>query len=98
MRISDWSSDVCSSDLPTMGKDQRDRLRPLTRLPDEMNGKPVNCDAVMGELVDRPLGLTPIEFALPCPRQLAKIAAIEAIAPAHVLHLDRKSTRLNSSH
>src|SRR3546814_7951847 len=69
-----------------MGKDQRDRLRPLTRLPDEMNGKPVNCDAVMGELVDRPLGLTPIEFALPCPRQLAKIAAIEAIAPAHVLH------------
>src|SRR3546814_8721979 len=27
-----------------------------------------------------------IEFALPCPRQLAKIAAIEAIAPAHVLH------------
>src|SRR3546814_425162 len=116
MRISDWSSDVCSSDLhiegiggvapvccgigqgtdyllhvpecpgPTMGKDQRDRLRPLTRLPDEMNGKPVNCDAVMGELVDRPLGLTPIEFALPCPRQLAKIAAIEAIAPAHVLH------------
>src|SRR3546814_4215356 len=69
-----------------MGKDQRDRLRPLTRLPDEMDGKPVNCDAVMGELVDRPLGLTPIEFALPCPRQLAKIAAIEAIAPAHVLH------------
>src|SRR3546814_19241117 len=83
MRISDWSSDVCSSDLhiegiggvapvccgigqgtdyllhvpecpgPTMVKDQRDRLRPLTRLPDEMNGKPVNCDAVMGELVDR---------------------------------------------
>src|SRR3546814_13045219 len=51
-----------------------------------MNGKSVNCDAVMGELVDRPLRLAPIEFALPRPGQLAKIAAIEAIAPAHVLH------------
>src|SRR3546814_15607952 len=111
MRISDWSSDVCSSDLPeisrrsgvnaqpgqrrrkckagqgrddhiegiggvapvccgigqgtdyllhvpecprpTMGKDQRDRLRPLTRLPDEKKGKSVNCDAVMGEQIGR---------------------------------------------
>src|SRR3546814_1489617 len=28
MRISDWSSDVCSSDLPLRGREGRDRLSP----------------------------------------------------------------------
>src|SRR3546814_8499565 len=35
MRISDWSSDVCSSDLQRIGDDQRQRARALLRDPDD---------------------------------------------------------------
>src|SRR3546814_6800924 len=102
-QVTDYLLHIPECPRPTMGKDQRDRLRPLTRLPVEMNGKSVNCDAVMRELVDPPLRLAPLEFALPRPGQLAKIAAIKAIAPAHVLHFggatrERTSTRVHSSH
>src|SRR3546814_16206908 len=47
MRISDWSSDVCSSDLPQRSDERLDRLLVLERLDD--CDHPFDIDAVAGE-------------------------------------------------
>src|SRR3546814_6028938 len=93
MRISDWSSDVCSSDLPNSPRGrkprafllQQERLALLLRsgrrwraAPDE-GASAASCSALLHEQPES-------KAALRCAR-----------APSSALR-DRKSTRLNSSH
>src|SRR3546814_1884928 len=99
MRISDWSSDVCSSDLPGLRKDPGDML---FRLADPLADKLAEVDLVevYPPLAGHQLGGHRLSGA---GRPGKKCN--EAPAEAHLaveLHLlkegDRKSTRLNSSH
>src|SRR3546814_4263182 len=101
MRISDWSSDVCSSDLvPDV------LARSVGRF---TNAPPAGAfrgfgvpqaalahEALMDDLAAQ-LGIDPLEF-----RALNAIRVGDATATGQVLEasagLDRKSTRLNSSH
>src|SRR3546814_3583144 len=107
MRISDWSSDVCSSDLPAViasitivAHDEivpgRNLHRALLPLVDER--QPVDLQdlvLVPGDLLGQQAG----------PGHLGAAAHPDVVADALVgerlavhEHLDRKSTRLNSSH
>src|SRR3546814_8092102 len=101
MRISDWSSDVCSSDLPTRtATRERVRRRPLGRTLGTAAGHPYSV-------------LLPVGFALPPPLPEARCALTAPFHPCppkpdrgpaqaggllSVALSDRKSTRLNSSH
>src|SRR3546814_2280093 len=68
MRISDWSSDVCSSDLPTRtATRERVRRRPLGRTLGTATGHPYSV-------------LLPVGFALPPPLPEARCALT---APFH---------------
>src|SRR3546814_7766815 len=100
MRISDWSSDVCSSDLPRTGFFRRSQamndLFRKTALPVILLASTVlfaGC-ATQGKpppviSLDEPVQAQP----LPEPP-----APVEVVAVPEVLPIDRKSTRLNSSH
>src|SRR3546814_8269815 len=110
MRISDWSSDVCSSDL-LADPAQVDGLIPAViekfgRAPDLL----VNNAALFaeGEWTDLSAAALAemMQVNLSAPVMLAKtlVAASEGKRPA-IVHIvdqrvvqDRKSTRLNSSH
>src|SRR3546814_4188632 len=97
MRISDWSSDVCSSDLKGQGKcgpsfrmvgcgdpdTKRFGKTPRDRQPQPATAMPVAASALGKGIEDRPLG--------------AWFDPLAAIAHGQC-HADRKSTRLNSSH
>src|SRR3546814_2911505 len=110
MRISDWSSDVCSSDLilvgaaataglgggfverdlpAGLGKAQRGR-KPGEAGTDDM-GAP--GDAARREGVSH--GLEPVPQRYPQFLHLGQTDVVAGVLPAE---LDRKSTRLNSSH
>src|SRR3546814_5421364 len=102
MRISDWSSDVCSSDLG--------QRHGLTSPHDDVTGRPSDA----GEHVAQ-AGSTPTGIAVG-PEHLGQLVAVHTSAahrealhyvgrhphrPSHVLTASvevRKSTRLNSSH
>src|SRR3546814_2793706 len=97
MRISDWSSDVCSSDLPTP-------LRSFGRLvaPGEYRTS-VTRPAMFADYLTEQLTLLmedyDIEVEAVAGRQ--EIPFPYVIDPGHEMSLDevdRKSTRLNSSH
>src|SRR3546814_9848586 len=107
MRISDWSSDVCSSDLCTQKNGRRwstakaflepARNRPNLRV--ETNAQ------ATGLLFEgkRCVGVAYVQNGQPrearCGREV--VLAAGAIQSPHILELsgiDRKSTRLNSSH
>src|SRR3546814_6563317 len=100
MRISDWSSDVCSSDLPMIGWLVSQRvalLRPLTPVfwwPALVWMAGAGLTWLVGEAAG--VGLF---------RQLGLILMLQGAVGAALgeklvrgLLLDRKSTRLNSSH
>src|SRR3546814_6202511 len=107
MRISDWSSDVCSSDLAPCRRARRDepdsahpRRCPHGGLAaalcsDRLDHRRLPADraANRGDLAD------PARFRLPDPGGMAAAEARNVVgddgAPART---DRKSTRLNSSH
>src|SRR3546814_10905289 len=112
MRISDWSSDVCSSDL-TRGKFARtDRAV----VPFRYDG--VDADAVIRWIARQPwsdgrVGMYGSDYAgfaawaatKSLPKALKAIATVDPMAPGisfpmegHIFRKDRKSTRLNSSH
>src|SRR3546814_2511719 len=85
MRISDWSSDVCSSDLGS----SRDWAAKGVRL--------AGVEAIVAEGFERihrsnlvGMGVLPLEFKPGTNRHTLNIDGTET--------LDRKSTRLNSSH
>src|SRR3546814_6362973 len=114
MRISDWSSDVCSSDLvewleahfraqvfPIVTPQALDPAHPFPFIPNRGSG--VMFDLVrlsdsepVRELVMLP-GTAPRFLRLP--GEPARYVALETLlARFSALILDRKSTRLNSSH
>src|SRR3546814_6700402 len=90
MRISDWSSDVCSSDLDQPGTIKRQRI---TRLPAINLVAPVEQDATH---VHRMFGIA-IGFGFDEGWPAAGARALDRLEHC-CLHRDRKSTRLNSSH
>src|SRR3546814_6349107 len=109
MRISDWSSDVCSSDLLAEDVEIGDTLGPRPRqhrgderLPEFGVHMPRSIDAkaIDSEPVD------PRSVDLDHSRHDARIFGHHVIEPDEIAHRrafarrskDRKSTRLNSSH
>src|SRR3546814_10430120 len=109
MRISDWSSDVCSSDLRL-----RSALEPRERLFDRPFYRVVHAEAdgLPGLVVDRYGDVLVVQMnaALLDRLNVPLLEALDAVlaprtlvlrhdSPARALDdLDRKSTRLNSSH
>src|SRR3546814_4245561 len=98
MRISDWSSDVCSSDLLTVNADKLHQARIA------LAGQGLPKAAPSGDslIASLPMGSSrAIEGeALRSAREAdlsRTIETIDAVKSARV-HVDRKSTRLNSSH
>src|SRR3546814_2278744 len=101
MRISDWSSDVCSSDLYLVYVVSRSILQPqLAPRPteDEVPSVPVGELAVMLLTSFFPLAflilavLGAILFGLATPTEAASIGALGGLVLA-VAYRDRKSTR-----
>src|SRR3546814_1641189 len=105
MRISDWSSDVCSSDLRVGRQQGTEKLRPL----DE--GDAAGQGLREAELLDFGSAVEAVEIEVPDRRRAALVDLHEREGRAR--HLlgggarragqrtnkgDRKSTRLNSSH
>src|SRR3546814_7268841 len=103
MRISDWSSDVCSSDLPIEeftylqparcnGTRSAERMPHLERYWSAAD--PDYCDGEGAESFRALLGR--------CEAALARLAAMPPASLVYVFghgqFIDRKSTRLNSSH
>src|SRR3546814_9260050 len=102
MRISDWSSDVCSSELPKSDARQlldsvADNL--LAKSPEGATSLGIDTGAraaMRGQLGDRSAaGVTALADTLK-----ADVARVRAFDKAGLDHQtrDRKSTRLNSSH
>src|SRR3546814_5268458 len=96
MRISDWSSDVCSSDLAQRGARElalehhvrRHREDPDQRGGDEAKDRQVvddQAEEAVEVAGDEPAGLFVCHPPHPLPHRM-------------LFPLDRKSTRLNSSH
>src|SRR3546814_10554762 len=104
MRISDWSSDVCSSDLV-----HGDQVRPLQVVERRAPGVNLQHAALhqaeqAGQAVDRDdrriaLGIVALQdlLRLAAPGVLLE-EALAADAFGAAQQRDRKSTRLNSSH
>src|SRR3546814_6368879 len=102
MRISDWSSDVCSSDLLVQATDQWVGVRParLVLLDDlGLRGavaafwlRQLGYDVAVARLGEAMRRLTPLEEDMPLPT-VASVPAATALEAE-----DRRSTRLNSSH
>src|SRR3546814_9091469 len=99
MRISDWSSDVCSSDLLALidlrpygisGKDADEALERsfITCNKNGVPGDPLPPTKTSGIRVGSPAGTT----------RGFGVAEFEAIGDMIAAVLDRKSPRLNSSH
>src|SRR3546814_4709454 len=106
MRISDWSSDVCSSDLPcreVMARRQQ-HIGSTRRLPQDFAAQ-----GIIGLLVNVAAGgqVAPISLALiiaicgEVDRQVGCKGCVQVQAAGNGVMdsvTDRKSTRLNSSH
>src|SRR3546814_1791343 len=109
MRISDWSSDVCSSDLPTWRKRYFTESGTL--------GNPASLDAriqLFDKMLAKGMPLTRADLKVSLDAmvragmqgeavRIAMAANPSAGAPTSIYdpefsQLDRKSTRLNSSH
>src|SRR3546814_8713018 len=99
MRISDWSSDVCSSDLPALIRIGAQELRGQQRAAIEAFPLPREGDA-------RALAIVILGAELAAERCILQRRIIgETVrargagdAASRRLGVDRKSTRLNSSH
>src|SRR3546814_3642074 len=99
MRISDWSSDVCSSDLPNADARQIGMRRPV---PQGLGaGRHEASEGVARhQLEHRPrlfaFELILVEIARLLVREIVEL--VERFTLGAVQQVDRKSTRLNSSH
>src|SRR3546814_3632802 len=98
MRISDWSSDVCSSDLePDPATPTLVRVHVHNRLADGLHWRRADFGPLVGEVlaaIDRE-GRGALVLLGEAHRSEAEQA--EALL-ARIRQQDRKSTRLNSSH
>src|SRR3546814_7490310 len=86
MRISDWSSDVCSSDLPNLLLCRADRP-----IPDDERAK---ISMFSNVPLDAVISVWDADSIYKIPAMLHKQGVDNIVCEA----LDRKSTRLNSSH
>src|SRR3546814_7421913 len=98
MRISDWSSDVCSSDLAETGEAFEDDTGQVIPVPDQ-----VSEHADKERLLDQ--ACEDVVVGAPRPEQCSqgyvdddKCGRDEGHFAAEEPEPDRKSTRLNSSH
>src|SRR3546814_1962636 len=109
MRISDWSSDVCSSDLPLMRRNELDQPFRERRLSRAGSARNQDILAALDRLLEKFDVLSCVEQIaqfnierrdLPsCDLCLAKQpTALEVLHRQRHRCRDRKSTRLNSSH
>src|SRR3546814_5175423 len=102
MRISDWSSDVCSSDLFVIAQGTVFALRDRHVPPEEV-GRILNVDYVVsGSLSRRGKRITvTIELAETRTARIVWTEVFDQKLDQALLvfdEIDRKSTRLNSSH
>src|SRR3546814_2828534 len=106
MRISDWSSDVCSSDLGLSNATiaqvaQAQAIAPVVCVQNHYNLVHRGDDALIDALAAQGIAYVPF-FPLggfsPIQSQSLSTIAAEVGASAMQVALDRKSTRLNSSH
>src|SRR3546814_7180704 len=102
MRISDWSSDVCSSDLILLVTPFRSQEMTLA-MNDLFSEYTRNYEArrqaeISLEEYLRGCRGDPMMYASAPERLLAAIGEPEIIDTSHDQRVDRKSTRLNSSH
>src|SRR3546814_3249099 len=100
MRISDWSSDVCSSDLDSVAARQEQPARSV--LADRMAGVDMIGQVKINGVAPRPFDLVgpdhPARVRTLC-GDVEKIAAVMLAKFGRPDRAeDRKSTRLNSSH
>src|SRR3546814_3924065 len=110
MRISDWSSDVCSSDLQSPVPVPKAPSNPLAWLPNSRS-----CEFICNDCrADNATEIVPVErtpcasipqITTPPPTSLRLVkrtnpccAVWLALGTSHRYCSDRKSTRLNSSH
>src|SRR3546814_4337869 len=98
MRISDWSSEVCSSDLPDRLADpqasaiEQQQHRPVARADPRLGGVFRDLLGQRDRLVGRDRAWHALLDARPLEARRRPLAGREGQEP------DRKSTRLNSSH
>src|SRR3546814_7111985 len=110
MRISDWSSDVCSSDLPWIGLQLPPRVGELAEAPCA-TGHRVACRVVSTDQEQPEQCAGFVERGRAHPLVMSEerddiVALLFLLTPLPELHhghikilkADRKSTRLNSSH
>src|SRR3546814_5218730 len=103
MRISDWSSDVCSSDLGDDGKIAGVQSYATNQVPNEA-GTPETGVAILGDWSQVLLGVwSEIDilvnpYAQPAYGRGGVLIRAMSTVDVAVRHPDRKSTRLNSSH
>src|SRR3546814_4328007 len=90
MRISDWSSDVCSSDLTVQIAAVGDHPRLVDRHP--ARHPPVEPIEQHARIIGEPVGAVAVEPAAAIAERGGQIPVIERG------ERDRKSTRLNSRH
>src|SRR3546814_1176020 len=102
MRISDWSSDVCSSDLPHRRRPAGQRTRPAQINILQMNSTITQLHTCLENetsLVCEFIELLEAEAqVLTDGGHEEELAASTAKKDAYARQLDRKSTRLKSSH
>src|SRR3546814_3186998 len=94
MRISDWSSDVCSSDLPGQALEVAGLAKhDLAAGP--LQGQARRDAGARRAAVDLP---SREDAGVACRRRGVGIAAVGEDGAVEKREVDRKSTRLNSSH
>src|SRR3546814_1739025 len=98
MRISDWSSDVCSSELSAPGHEESELLR-LAAGVERASEHPLAL-AVVAAAKDRGIALPEVtDFDSPTGKGAFGTVDGKRISLGNARFLsDRKSTRLNSSH
>src|SRR3546814_7848481 len=97
MRISDWSSDVCSSDLEdaALAILERTTVSADHRLARAVAEAWIDA-GLTGTAAENLLRRTMVLFRVQA--ALIEAAALDDVELKHLVNEDRKSTRLNSSH
>src|SRR3546814_3352951 len=100
MRISDWSSDVCSSDLIVVGQSQREVGQRLghARRGRYAEGQRAAAGLDQERVAVAVVAALELDDACPSGGAAREPDRRQRRLGARVDHADRKSTRLNSSH
>src|SRR3546814_1387798 len=104
MRISDWSSDVCSSDLPDIAADMCKRsLDADAAVAGAAAGETIATQQFTAQFEKQIGGRDPAQLhavieELVAEERLTDQRPVDEVIGMGVVRVDRKSTRLNSSH